>query len=966
MKQIELSSKTRSSPHWTKLAAASLVALFIAGCGGGSDAPAPVVTPPVVTPPVVVVPPVDAPPAGTAVLTAAAANPATTNTAANPAQAFGLIQTAGANAVTIQSPPVVQFTVIGSDGKFVPGLKLANTTSSAAGLAADANCSQNNVTFAIAKFDGTNWQNLISRQRYATADTAVNRGTAAVPKYRYAVVEGTTDPKPTAPTTVTKADGTTVANFSYANPATALTDPSTRIVGILEENAAGGYYTYRFATDVSTPLKMADAVDVKNATPGKVANNGNVVAKDGKTIHRIGAQLCYTDPVTKAKTVVNPYMDFTLAANGVATPVKAADGTLTAARKVVGVESCNSCHAPLVAHGTRVDPNYCVICHNAGSTDFNTNNTIDLKSMAHKLHGGKNVLTKDYSINGLAFKLTDAVTKEVSGTAFPQDVRNCATCHETKYAAQAANWNSNPSRAACGACHDGIDFATGTGVTLGDYAKGAATSAYGHIGGRQADDSKCVLCHTAADTPVYHAAGVKTEHNATLIAGVAEIAYEIGSVTLNASRQPVVTFKITKNGAPVTAFATPKVVVNTSGATVLDPAFEPIAGFASGPSIYVAYSVPQDGIAAPADFNVTSSASLGSLLAPNTGTTVAKGTNINTGTLTYDATTGLWTATLKNSAPSTSATALPITVPANASLLTGAIIGTFTQKTVAGYPYTPAVVATTPTSSASGGFIVKSVLKQKVATGFTGRRVIVDSAKCNNCHEQLGTDPEFHGGARNDANACAFCHNPNRASSGWSADSRTFIHGIHGMNATAQLLTVNRKRTVPYTWAGVSATNNYSKVVFPGDLKKCTTCHFEGTYDFTASAYTPALLANLLDVTTASGTTVLDSTTSTGFRVSPYVDKKTATNAGTIYGAGFSYTVATGVTVEGAGTNLVNSPIASACFSCHDSATAQTHMANDGGGSIYATRAVALTKSCLLYTSPSPRDGLLSRMPSSA
>jgi formate-dependent nitrite reductase cytochrome c552 subunit len=35
----------------------------------------------------------------------------------------------------------------------------------------------------------------------------------------------------------------------------------------------------------------------------------------------------------------------------------------------------------------------------------------------------------------------------------------------------------------------------------------------------------------------------------------------------------------------------------------------------------------------------------------------------------------------------------------------------------------------------------------------------------------------------------------------------------------------------------------------------------------------------------------------------------------------------------------------SACFSCHDSATAQTHMANDGGGSIYGTRAAALGKS---------------------
>ena len=122
---------------------------------------------------------------------------------------------------------------------------------------------------------------------------------------------------------------------------------------------------------------------------------------------------------------------------------------------------------------------------------------------------------------------------------------------------------------------------------------------------------------------------------------------------------------------------------------------------------------------------------------------------------------------------------------------------------------------------------------------------------------------------------------------------------------------------------------------------RCTTCHFEGTYDFTASAYTPALLANLLDVTTATGKFNGTATGTNVFRISPYVTKDNVAD----YGSGFSYTVATGVTVEAAGTNLVNSPIASACFSCHDTATAQTHMANDGGGSIYATRAVALTKS---------------------
>ena len=97
------------------------------------------------------------------------------------------------------------------------------------------------------------------------------------------VIEGTTDPKPAA---------------GFTNPDTALTDPSTRIVGILEE--VNGAYTYYFATDVTTPLLMADAVDQRNVSLGKVANNGHLAVKDGMTLHRVALQLCYVDPVSHA------------------------------------------------------------------------------------------------------------------------------------------------------------------------------------------------------------------------------------------------------------------------------------------------------------------------------------------------------------------------------------------------------------------------------------------------------------------------------------------------------------------------------------------------------------------------------------------------------------------------------------------------------------------------------------------
>jgi hypothetical protein len=48
-------------------------------------------------------------------------------------------------------------------------------------------------------------------------------------------------------------------------------------------------------------------------------------------------------------------------------------------------------------------------------------------------------------------------------------------------------------------------------------------------------------------------------------------------------------------------------------------------------------------------------------------------------------------------------------------------------------------------------------------------------------------------------------------------------------------------------------------------------------------------------------------------------------------------------------TTLVNSPISSACFSCHDTSSARSHMTSNGG-SVYETRSLAATKgeACLV------------------
>ncbi len=127
-----------------------------------------------------------------------------------------------------------------------------------------------------------------------------------------------------------------------------------------------------------------------------------------------------------------------------------------------------------------------------------------------------------------------------------------------------------------------------------------------------------------------------------------------------------------------------------------------------------------------------------------------------------------------------------------------------------------------------GGLIVIAPNVQMVATGYTGRRAIVEDKRCNACHQELGTFTKdaFHAGQRNDATTCSWCHTPNRTSSGWSADSTSFVHAIHA----------SAKRQVPFNWHAVSATKGFFKTTYPGILNDCLTCHLPGTFDFSATA----------------------------------------------------------------------------------------------------------------------------------
>lgn len=158
---------------------------------------------------------------------------------------------------------------------------------------------------------------------------------------------------------------------------------------------------------------------------------------------------------------------------------------VTKTRDVIRTESCNGCHDQLAFHGGHAfGVNMCVLCHQPQNVDPGTGNSLDFKVMVHKIHMGSSLPSVvgtaktpgvPYQIIGYRNSVND-----FSSVVDPSGVQRCEVCHsQTTGAAQAKAYMTEPSRAACGSCHDDINFATGTN----------------HPGGFQTDDNECHNCH---------------------------------------------------------------------------------------------------------------------------------------------------------------------------------------------------------------------------------------------------------------------------------------------------------------------------------------------------------------------------------------------------------------------------------------------------------------------------------------
>lgn len=650
----------------------------------------------------------------------------------------------GVVAVTVNSPPVINFVIKSSDGKSVTGLTTSEISVAIAKL----------VPGTLGNFGvpGTGnpdqWVNYIYRQRTGTA-------------YPDGVWQATTE---------------TPASLVY--------------------NEAGGYYTYTFSTDITT----ATIPDT------------STLIWDPSATHRVAVQLRIRDANRNVIAVANPYMDITFDSNGESVPVGPSD-----TRKVVDRSSCNECHNQLAMHGGgRIDPQFCVICHNPGTTDPESGNVVDFKVMIHKIHKGK-ALTIPYMIG----------THDFSDVGFPQDLRNCTKCHDGSkrdsennlLTPQGDNWKNKPSQQACGACHDDVDFNDHQGF---DFIADDNTL----------DNSACASCHAGASDND----SVETVHFNQLQEHAKNYQFNIEDVSYDAgTRETTVTYSLT-NPNDDTAY---DLTADCSGACTSANTFYNLR-------LYIASLTLIGAPNSIADF---------------TGTVNDRAVNGTDGgghhyTLTLP-------ALPDTSAESSHGTARVVSI---GQVQEPKVLNVATNEVDA------ATLVNVPVLNTYQDFAIDGTL--------VPRREVVSSAKCNACHGMLGTASgsntlanAFHSGARNTVQACPICHTVNRASTTLMTDpnadvlpvfpdtsifaGRTFsqsyqfknmIHGIHG----------GSRRSSPFTHGNPpGSVDDFSvEVAYPGILSDCTTCHVGDSYRIDGSVLGSSVLS--------TSTTVFDSATGSG------------------------------------------------------------------------------------------------------
>jgi OmcA/MtrC family decaheme c-type cytochrome len=292
------------------------------------------------------------------------------------------------------------------------------------------------------------------------------------------------------------ADGTLQADIKIADPLGLPLDRmgvntpgavSISFVPAVLPNSATQYRAYAVRTETD-PASGRTAVQAATDSGGSWRR-----VADGEYLYTFGTKLPANDDPSATHTI-GLYASRNLTSFDMGTQYSNAiyswvptGAPVTHVHDEVVTDACNQCHDPLSAHGgARQDVRLCVLCHTDQTSDAETGNTVDFRVMIHKIHMGADLPSV---IAGTPYQIVgfQGAVNDYSNVVFPAlAANNCQFCHQAANvkatASQANVWMTQPSRAACGACHDNVNFATGEN----------------HANLPQLSDNLCSTCHSSA------------------------------------------------------------------------------------------------------------------------------------------------------------------------------------------------------------------------------------------------------------------------------------------------------------------------------------------------------------------------------------------------------------------------------------------------------------------------------------
>lgn len=336
--------------------------------------------------------------------------------------------------------------------------------------------------------------------------------------------------------TVEKGDGSAWELDEFSSGRTLVSGPTFNYQRVFAEvndvvasavAQADGSFTYTYATPIPATY-IAPLNDTPTFGPEDGELTGQALLEGTYTL---GLYLVWNFTVDgdSKRDAANATVDFVIGTVATVEP-----------RQVVLEENCNRCHDGLRLHGgSRQDVTLCLLCHNSGAEDRNTlaggtpGVSIDFKVMIHKIHTGEHLPSvqgvatnpdgsRDYAATPQPYQVVAGSIHDYSDVAFPawphgliatprdegysalsaddktkEDLirtgpSNCAVCHGDPDGtgplvepAQGDVHRTQPSRQACGSCHDDVHWGQ-------PYTANLQTMP------AQANNANCTLCHEAS------------------------------------------------------------------------------------------------------------------------------------------------------------------------------------------------------------------------------------------------------------------------------------------------------------------------------------------------------------------------------------------------------------------------------------------------------------------------------------